>query len=101
MKLTTMTSFLKKLLNRHHQRLQITDNKQHPLTKTVQTIHSAERCISHPFLQKHATPPPPPYLHTHPSKENTRFYDDTPESGRLKKINIKPWKPITYRNCVS
>ena len=36
-----------------------------------------------------------------PSPENNRFYDDTPESGRLKTINIKPWKPITYRNCVS
>ena len=35
-----------------------------------------------------------------PSRENNRFYDDTPESGRLKTINIKPWKPITYRNCI-
>ena len=35
----------------------------------------------------------------HPSWENSRFYDDTPESGRLKTI-IKPCKPITYRNCV-
>ena len=36
----------------------------------------------------------------HPSRENTRFYDDTLEPGRLKAINIKPWKSITYRNCV-
>ena len=29
------------------------------------------------------------------------FYDDTPTSGRLKTINIKPWNSITYRNCKS
>ena len=29
------------------------------------------------------------------------FYDDILESGRLKTISIKPWKPITYGNCVS
>ena len=71
-----------------------------------QKKHSAERCIS--------TPPPPlfffhaPFLisslsletWTHP-RNNSRFYDNTPESGRLKTINIKPWKPITYRNCMS
>ena len=34
------------------------------------------------------------------SQENTRFYDDTLESERLKTINIKSRKPITYRNCV-
>ena len=27
-------------------------------------------------------------------------YDDSLESDRLKTINIKPWTPITYRNCV-
>ena len=43
----------------------------------------------------------PTHLSWHPSQENTRFSDDTPGSGWLKKINIKPWKPITYRNCVS
>ena len=61
--------------------------------------HRAVRCISSPFLfpsplsletWKHATPLPPlPFLHTcswHPSRENTRFYDDTPESKRLKTI---------------
>ena len=36
-----------------------------------------------------------------PSLENTKFYDDTPESGRLKKFNKKPWKPTTYRNFES
>ena len=59
-----------------------------------------------PFLQKNAspTPPPPPpkpCSSWYPSQQNTKFYDDTPESGRLKKINIKPWKPITCRNSVS
>ena len=44
---------------------------------------------------------PLPSLSWHLSRENTRFYDDTPESGRLKTININPRKPITYRNCVS
>ena len=34
------------------------------------------------------TPPPAPVPSWHPSWENPRFYDDTPESGRLKKINI-------------
>ena len=29
------------------------------------------------------------------------FYDDELESVRLKTINLKPWKPITYTNCVS
>ena len=29
-----------------------------------------------------------------------KFYD-TLESGRLKAVNIKSWKPITYRNGVS
>ena len=44
---------------------------------------------------------PPSPSSWHPSQGNTRFYDDTPESGRLKTINIKPWKPITNKNCVS
>ena len=30
-----------------------------------------------------------------------KFYDDTLESGRLRTVNIKSWKPITYRNSVS
>ena len=29
------------------------------------------------------------------------FCDETLESGRPKTINTKPWKPITYRNCLS
>ena len=37
----------------------------------------------------------------HVSWENTRFCDDTLESERFKTINIKSWKPITYRNCLS
>ena len=41
---------------------------------------------------------PPPWHH--PSQGNTRFYDDTLEWGRLKTINTKPWKAITYRTCV-
>ena len=71
-------------------------------------MHSAERCIS--------PPPPlflfhPPFLvsplflrNMHPSPLLTLitgFYDDTPESRRLETINIKPWKPNTFRNCVS
>ena len=75
--------------------------------EAVWVLHSVERCISPPFF----TPPlldislsleictPPPSWHS--SQENIRFYDDTLESGRLKTINTKPWKPITYRNCVS
>ena len=52
---------------------------------------------------------PPPFfrifrnMHLHlltPIMGNTRFYDDILELGRLKVINRKPWKPITYRNCV-
>ena len=42
----------------------------------------------------------PPHPCWHSLQENTRFYDDTLESGRLKTINIKPWKPIIYKNCV-
>ena len=75
-----------------------------------QCVDSAERCIGspprpplpHPFFFH-----PPPFfrnMHSpswHPSQENTIFYHDTLESGRLKTINIKPWKPITCRNCVS
>ena len=30
-----------------------------------------------------------------------KFCDNTLESGRLKTVNIKSWKPITYRNGVS
>ena len=51
-----------------------------------------------PFFRNKQLPPPPPFWH--PSQGNTGFYDDTPESERLKAINIKPWKPITYKNCV-
>ena len=64
-------------------------------------IQSAERCISPPlldippFFKKKNSPP-----FWQPSWENCRFYDDIMESGRLK-TNIKPWKPIAYRNCVS
>ena len=47
-----------------------------------------------PFLRNMQSPFPS----WHVSRENTRLYDDTLESGRLKTINIKPWKPITYRN---
>ena len=70
-------------------------------------VHSVGRCISpspslfpSPFL----IPPaffrnmePPPSLDTDHEKIPD---DDTPESGRLKTINIKPPKPITYRNCL-
>ena len=57
--------------------------------------HSAERCFSPPFFfhlpffLETCTPPP---FSWHPSRENTRFYDNTLESRRLKTINIKPWK---------
>ena len=54
--------------------------------------------VSAPFSLETCTPPPPSWHH--PSQENTRFYDDTLKWGILKTINIKPWKPITYRNCV-
>ena len=53
-----------------------------------------------PFLKKKDPHPPPPTF-WQPSLENSRFYDDLMESGRLKTINIKPWKPVAYRNCVS
>ena len=73
--------------------------------------------VSPPFSFFIALPPPPttttflispffrniqpaPASSLHPSQENNTFYDDTLESGRLKTINIKPWRPITYRNCV-
>ena len=55
-----------------------------------------------PFFRNMQPPQPHPTLSWHhPSRGNTRFYDDMLESGRLKTINIKSWKPITYRNCVS
>ena len=66
------------------------------------TNHSAERCISPPPFFFHPPPflisplsletcnPPPLPPSWRPSRENTRFYGDTPESGRLKTINIKP-----------
>ena len=47
------------------------------------------------------TPLPLPLSSWHPTREKSRFYDNTVESARLKTINIKPWKPIAYRNCVS
>ena len=70
--------------------------------------------VSPPFLFSLPCPPlttflispffrniqPAPVSSLHPSQENNTFYDDTLESGRLKTINIKPWRPITYRNCV-
>ena len=40
-------------------------------------------------------PPPSTPPSSHPSQENTRFYVYRLESGRLKTINIKPWKSIT------
>ena len=49
-----------------------------------------------PFFRNMYTPPPP----LHPLQENTRFYDDALESGRLKPINIKPLKPFTYGNSM-
>ena len=65
--------------------------------------HSAKRFMRPPFffhpLLLDMQPPPCPHS-WHRSQENTRFCDDTLESGRLKTSNIKPWKPITYRNCV-
>ena len=76
-----------------------------------QCVDSAERCIGSPPAPPPLPHPfffhPPPFfrnMHSpswHPSRENTIFYHDTLESGRLKTINIKPWKPITCRNCVS
>ena len=77
--------------------------------KGVSALPLSPPFFSHPpFLQKNASPPLPPPLPPpkscsswHQSQENAKFYDDTPESERLKKINIKPWKPITYRNSVS
>ena len=59
--------------------------------------HSTRRCIRPlsffipPFLiaplsSETCNPPSSPCLSWHQSPENTRFYDDTPESGRLKKI---------------
>ena len=61
--------------------------------------NSAESCISTLFLfsspsLETCNPPPPPTLDTTHPQENTRFYDNTLESGRLETINIKPWKPI-------
>ena len=64
-------------------------------------MYNAERYIkplflfSPPFLIsllcKHATPTAHnPCSSCRPSLENTRFYDDSPESGRLKKSNTKP-----------
>ena len=52
-----------------------------------------------PIFRSMQPPPLTPSWH-HPSQVNTRFYDDTLESRRLKSININPWIPITYRNCV-
>ena len=70
-------------------------------------VHSAESCVIPPFFfyllflvfpLSLETCNPPSW---HPSRDNTRFYDDTLESGRLKISNINPWKPVTYKNCVS
>ena len=76
-------------------------------------IYNAKRCISPPFLFSSPFLISPLYFKTcnphsphspcpswHSLWENTRFYDDTPESKGLKKSSTKPWKPITYRNCV-
>ena len=57
--------------------------------------HSAERCISLllffiPSFFRKMQPPFP--LSRHPSRKNTTFCNVTWESGRLKTINIKPWK---------
>ena len=53
--------------------------------------YSAERCISPHFFFVSPFWHPPFFgnIHSpswHPSQENTRFYDDTPESGKLKTI---------------
>ena len=75
-----------------------------------QLLHSAEKSImSFSFFTlclslESCNPPSLSPSHTfswdHPSWENTRFYEDTLEQGRLETINIKPWKPVTCRNCV-
>ena len=59
-------------------------------------IFIVRKGVSAPLSLKKRKPP-----FWQPSWENSRFYDDIMESGRLKTINIKPWKPIAYRNCVS
>ena len=69
-------------------------------------MHSAERCISPPPLSFSSPVLGIPLFlrNMHPSPLLTLitgFYDDTPESRRLETINIKPWKPNTFRNCVS
>ena len=64
-------------------------------------FHSGERYKGPPFFLipsffRNMQPPS-----WHPSRRNIRPYDDTPESEKLKTINIKSWKSITYRNFVS
>ena len=79
-----------------------------PYVFWITLAHSMERCISSPFRFSCPLPDIPPFFRKmytplppwHPLQENTRFYDDALESGRLKAINIKPWKPLTYGNCM-
>ena len=75
----------------------------------IMRVHGAERCINPSFFFHPLFLDIPPFfrifrnMHLHlltPIMGNTRFYDDILELGRLKVINRKPWKPITYRNCV-
>ena len=82
---------------------------------TYKSQHSVKRCISPPFFSpspswyppfRNMHPPiPTPFWH-HLSQENTWFYDNTLESGRLKTVNINHGKllPIEtvcfkYRMC--
>ena len=66
--------------------------------------HSAKRCISPHFffISPFWYPPFFGNIHSpswHPSRENTRFYDDTPESGKLKTIqsheNLLPIETVS------
>ena len=79
-----------KLYNRH----QITQSLSHiktDLSDIVRKGVSAHLSFFISLFFRNMHPPPPPFS-WHPSRENTRFYDNTLESGRLKTINIKPWK---------
>ena len=81
------------------------DSKQCLMTDfTENLLHSAERSISPSFLFPSPLLDIPPFFRNVeplypllliPTMGNSLF------SGRLKTDNIKPCKPITYRNCVS
>ena len=81
------------------------DSKQCLMTDfTENLLHSAERSISPSFLFPSPLLDIPPFFRNVeplypllliPTMRNSLF------SGRLKTDNIKPCKPITYRNCVS